>query len=129
MMLGVAGGAPRQGGRGKTFCVPAVLSCDTHPMHFLFTDQLVELGYVWRLLQKDDPYNRHEECLLRFQFLRMKGATPFIPMIGSRAETGRTQSGTLLRNEVKQMRGATGLTVLALILACVAALRGYLRAY
>ena len=32
------------------------------------------------------------------------------------AETGRTQSGTLLRNEVKQMRGATGLTVLALFL-------------
>ena len=59
----------------------------------------------------------------------MKGATPFIPMIDPRAETGRTQSGTLLRNEVKQMRGATGLTVLALILACVAALRGYLRAY
>ena len=51
----------------------------------------------------------------------MKGATPFIPMIGPRAETGRTQSGTLLRNEVKQMRGATGLTVLALILACAAA--------
>ena len=41
---------------------------------------------------------------------------PFIPMIGSRAETVRTQSGTLLRNEVKQMRGATGLTVLALFL-------------
>jgi len=59
----------------------------------------------------------------------MKGATPFIPMIGPRAETGRTQSGTLLRNEVKQMRGATGLTVLALILTCVAALRCYLRAY
>ena len=71
----------------------------------------------------------------------MKGATPFIPMIGPRAETGRTQSGTLLRNEVKQMRGAllrnevkqmrgaTGLTVLALILACVATLRCYLRAY
>ena len=58
----------------------------------------------------------------------MKGATPFIPMIGPRAETDRTQSGTLLRNEVKQMRGATGLTVLALILAYVAALRGYLRA-
>ena len=54
---------------------------------------------------------------------------PFIPMIGPRAETGRTQSGTLLRNEVKQMRGATNLTVLELILACVAALRGYLRAY
>ena len=35
-------------------------------------------------------------------------------MIGPRAETGRTQSGTLLRNEVKQMRGATGLTVLEL---------------
>jgi len=48
--------------------------------------------------------------------LRMKGATPFITMIGPRAETGRTQSGTLLRNEVKQMRGATGLTVLALFL-------------
>ena len=30
------------------------------------------------------------------------------------AETGRTQSGTLQRNEVKLMRGATGLTVLAL---------------
>ena len=98
-------------------------------MHFSFTDQLVELGYVWRLLQKDDPYNRHDQYLLKFQFLRMKGATPFIPMIGPRAETGRTQSGTLLRNEVKQMRGATGLTVLALILACVANLRGYLRAY
>ena len=46
----------------------------------------------------------------------MKGATPFIPMIGPRAETGRTQSGTLLRNEVKQLREATGLTVLALLL-------------
>lgn len=59
---------------------------------------------------------RHDQCLLKFQFLRMKGATPFIPMIGPRVETGRTQSGTLLRNEVKQMRGATGLTVLALFL-------------
>ena len=46
----------------------------------------------------------------------MEGATPFISMISPRAETGRTQSGTLLRNEVKQMRGATGLTVLALFL-------------
>ena len=46
----------------------------------------------------------------------MKGATPFIPIIGPRAETGRTQSGTLLRNEVKQMREATDLTVLALFL-------------
>lgn len=45
---------------------------------------------------------RHDRCLLKFQFLRMKGATPFIPMIGPRAETGRTQSGTLLRNEVKR---------------------------
>ena len=58
----------------------------------------------------------------------MKGATPFIPMIGPRAEKGRTQSGTLLRNEVKQMRGVTVLTVLALILACVAVLRCYMRA-
>ena len=82
-------------------------------MHFSFTDQLVELGYVWRLLQKDDPYNRHEERLQVFQFLRMKGTRP-ASRIGPRAETGRTQSGTLLRKEVKQMRVATGLTVLAL---------------
>ena len=45
-------------------------------------------------------------------------------MIGPRADTGRTQSGTLLRNEVKQMRAATGLTVLGLkraSLLCAAA--------
>ena len=84
-------------------------------MHFSFTDQLVELGYVWRLLQKDNPYNRHDQCLLEFQFLRMKVSRP-ASRNGPRAETGRTQSGTLLRNEVKQMRGATGLTVLALLL-------------
>ena len=49
----------------------------------------------------------------------MKVVRPFTHIgFGPRAETGRTQSGTLLRNEVKQRRGATGLTVLSLILAC-----------
>ena len=58
--------------------------------------------------------------------------TPFInenlelPFVAHNACFDMNVSGTLLRNEVKQMRGATGLTVFALILTCVAALRCYL---
>ena len=43
-----------------------------------------------------------------------EGVHALHPRFGPRAETGRTQIGTLLRNEVKQMRVATGLTVLVL---------------
>ena len=88
-------------------------------MHFSFTDQLVELGYVWRLLQKDDPYNRHDQPLLKIQFLRMKGVVPCIqnwPACGNWQDTKRSATA-------KQMHGATGLTVLALkraLLPCAA---------
>ena len=43
-----------------------------------FIEQIFRTKYIWRLKQKDAPYNRHDKCLLVFQFLRMKGVTPFI---------------------------------------------------
>ena len=63
---------------------------------------------------------RHELEALFFtdQFCRTRGTggvqpeNPYKDLL--LAETGRTQSGTLQRNEVKLMRGATGLTVLGL---------------
>ena len=74
-------------------------------------------------MQKDDPYNRHEERLQVFQFLRMKGVTPCIhdwPACGNRQDTKRNATAEL----AELMRGATGLTVLALkraLLPCAAA--------
>ena len=34
---GVVGGCPAAGGKGETFCVPTVLSCDTRGRHFIFS--------------------------------------------------------------------------------------------
>ena len=61
-------------------------------------------------MQQAYPYDRHEERLLVFQFLRMKGIVPFIhdwPACGNRQDTKRSATA-------KQMHEATGLTVLAL---------------
>ena len=64
MMLGV-GGVPRgRGEGGKPFACPLVLvAIPADGIYFLHDDFLREAG-IWRLIQKDDPYNRHDQFYL-----------------------------------------------------------------
>ena len=64
-------------------------------------------------MQPAFPYNRHDQCLVEFHVLRMKGVMPFIqdlPACGNRQDTKRNAAAEF----TELMRGATGLTVLAL---------------
>ena len=97
-----------RGERGNTFCVPAVLSCDTNTMHFSLTEKLVELGNVWRLLQKDTPYNPPRPMFTVVSIFADEEKCIFLddrPACGNRQDKKRNATA-------KQMRGATGLTVL-----------------
>ena len=81
---------PRGGGKGGTLLRAHSFKLRHELEALFFTDQFCRTRGTGGV-QPENPYN---DLLL--------------------AETGRTQSGTLQRNEVKLMRGATGLTVLAL---------------
>ena len=41
------GGCPAAGGKGETFCVPTVLSCEIRGLHFIFHDQFTARGRDW----------------------------------------------------------------------------------
>ena len=84
---------PRGGGKGGTLLRAHSFKLRHELEALLFTDQFCRTRGTGGV----QPENPYKDLLL--------------------AETGRTQSGTLQRNEVKLMRGATGLTVLALLLA------------
>ena len=84
---------PRGGGKGGTLLRAHSFKLRHELEALFFTDQFCRTRGTGGV-QRDNPY---KDLLL--------------------AETGRTQSGTLQRNEVKLMRGATVLTVLALLLA------------
>ena len=110
---GCWGGAPRQGGRGKTFCVPACFSCDLNSRHFHFHDQYFELDAFGGFCKKMTHTTATRNVYWCFNFLRMKGVTPCIqdlPACGNRQDTKRNAAAEL----AELMRGATGLTVLAL---------------
>ena len=84
---------PRGGGKGGTLLRAHSFKLRHELEALFFTDQFCRTRGTGGV-QPENPYNN---------FLL--------------AETGRTQSETLQRNEVKLMRVATGLTVLALLLA------------
>ena len=91
MML-VVGGCPAAGGKGETFCVPTVLSCDTRGRPFIFSRPVYSARQTFGGFCKKSTYCNDE------------------PACGNRQDTKRNATA-------KQMRGATGLTVLALLLA------------
>ena len=68
------GGCPAAGGKGENLLRARSFKLRHPRTTFIFftVDFLREAG-IWRLKQKDDPYNRHDQYLLEFQFLRMKG--------------------------------------------------------
>ena len=110
------------GGKGgNTFCVPAFLVASRTrgifilPFHYLELEELAACNKISHTTATRNVY-------WSFNFCGWRESCPS-STIGPRAETGRTQSGTLQRNEVKLMRAATGLTVLALkraLLTCAA---------
>ena len=101
---------PRGGGKGGTLLRAHSFKLRQDLDELSFIEQLFRTRCIWRLIQKDDPYNRHDQRLLEFQFLRMKGVFLYThewPTCGNRQDTKRSAAA-------KQMHVATGLTVLAL---------------
>ena len=101
---------PRGGGKGGTLLRAHSFKLRHELEAFSFLQPMFRTKCIWRLIQKDAPYNRHEERLLEFQISWMKGIAPFIqdrPACGNRRDTKRSATA-------KQMHVATGLTVLVL---------------
>ena len=83
---------PRGRGKGETFCVPTVLSCDTRGRHILFSRPVYSARQTFGGFCKKSAYCNDG------------------PACGNRQPTKRSATA-------KQMHEATGLTVLALLLA------------
>ena len=84
---------PRGGGKGGTLLRARSFKLRHELEAFSFLQPMFRTRCIWRLIQKDIPYNRNEEYLLEFQILRMKGIAPFIhdgPTCGNRQDTKRS---------------------------------------
>ena len=68
---------PRGGGKGGTLLRAHSFKLRHELEALLFTDQFLRTRGTGGV-QQDDPYDRHKERCLEFQFLRMKGFVPFI---------------------------------------------------
>ena len=99
-------GGAAAGGKGETFCVPTVLSCETRGRHFIFSRPVYSARKRFGGFYKKSAYCNDGLTCGNRQMHKAEGVADALLL--------RFSSAT---------PGATGLTVLALILACVATLR------